>query len=324
VGDFYKKTIRNTDLNGKTVLIRADFNVPLNAHGVISDDYRIRKTLPTIEYARSKGAKKIIIIAHLGRPKGAVNQEFSLKPVATKLKELLHLDVHFAEDCIGEVANKAKQELPDRGILLLENLRFHYEEEANDDKFAKHLAENIDVFIQDGFGIVHRAHASTDAITRHLPSVAGILLEKEVSTITKAIEHPHKPLAVIIGGAKIADKIDLLDRFIEKADFIAVVGAMANTFLLAEGIKVGKSVVDKDSVKDAKEILEKAHQKYLKGHFNLYLPQDVVVSKGIEYKYATRVVDIDHHTWADINSYPKHPTKHSYTVADDELILDIG
>lgn len=323
MGNFYKQTIRQADLKGKTTLIRVDFNVPLNSHGVITDDYRIRKALPTIEYARSKGAK-IVLISHLGRPKSKDDKSCSLKPVATKLQSLLHIPVSFADDCIGKDTKKTIANLKDGEILLLENLRYYPQEEANDAEFAKELAKGCDVFIQDGFGVVHRAHASTSAITKYLPSIAGILLEQEVSTINNAINNPAKPLAVIIGGAKISDKIDLLDVFIEKADFIAVVGAMANTFLLANGIAVGKSLVEKGSINDAKAILKKAKHKATKAKFNFYLPHDVVVAKAIDSSATSRVVDLGQHTWADINAYPKKPLKSSYNVNDDELILDIG
>ena len=323
VGEFYKKTINQTELRSKTVLIRVDFNVPINSHGVITDDYRIRKALPTIEYARSKGAK-IVLISHLGRPKNKDDKSCSLKPVAVKLQSLLHLPVGFAGDCLGSETKKAIAKLNDGDILLLENLRYYAQEEANDAQFAKQLANGCDIFIQDGFGVVHRAHASTQAITRYLPSIAGVLLESEVTTINNAINKPTKPLAVIIGGAKISDKIELLDLFIEKADFIAVVGAMANTFLLAQGIEVGKSLVEKDAIKDAKAIIKKAKLKASSSKFNFYLPHDVLVAKKVDSNANSRVVDIGQHTWADINVYPKKPLKSSYSLNDDELILDIG
>lgn len=323
MGEFSKKTIHQANLKGKTALIRVDFNVPVNNHGVITDDYRIRKALPTIEYARSKGAK-VVLISHLGRPKSSLDKSASLKPVSSRLKDLLHLKVDFADDCVGPVADKAKKNLKDGDILLLENLRYHNEEEQNDDKFAKALAKNCDIFIQDGFGVVHRAHASTSAITKHLPSVAGVLLEKEVTTINNAIKDPKKPLAVVIGGAKISDKIDLLNVFIDKADFVAVVGAMANTFLLADGVPIGSSLVEKDAVNDAKAILKKANTKAQKQAFTFYLPHDVVVSAGKDSKYPTRIVDVNQRTWADIVSYPKKAHKKDYTVADNEWILDIG
>lgn len=323
VGDFHKQTIGQIDLHDKTVLIRTDFNVPIDEYGYISDDYRIRKALPTIEYARSKGAK-IVLISHLGRPKSTKDTQFSLKPVAAKLKDLLHLQVHFIDDCVGKRVQEAKTSLKPGEILLLENLRFYQQEEANDDKFAKDLAKGCDVFVQDGFGVVHREHASTKAITKHLPSYAGVLLEKEVSTITNAIHSPKKPLAVVVGGAKISDKIELLDTLVEKSNFVAVVGAMANTFLLAEGVEIGRSIAEKDEVNEAKRILNKAKAKANKNRFTFYLPHDVVVAKSVNNNVTARVVDINQHTWADINAYPKKPIRSSYTVKHDELILDVG
>lgn len=323
VGAFYKQTIKDVDLNGKTVLIRVDFNVPVNDHGVISDDYRIKKALPTIEYALGKGAK-VVIASHMGRPKGKDDTSCSLKPVSVRLADLLHLPVKFSPDCISKDTKQTIKDLKVGDVLLLENLRYYQEEEKNDDNFAKQLAKGCDVFVQDGFGVVHRAHASTEAITKHLPAYAGVLLEKEVTTINNAINDPKKPLAVVIGGAKISDKIDLLNTFIDKADFVAVVGAMANTFLLAGGIDVGSSLVEKSAVSGAKHILNKAKSKANKAKFTFYLPHDVVVAKGKDAVNPTRVVDINQHTWADINAYPKKPAKSSYSIASNEWILDIG
>lgn len=320
---FYKQTIRDINIKDKTVIIRVDFNVPLNEHGVITDDYRIRQALPTIEHARGMGAK-VVLISHLGRPNSPRDASCSLLACATRLSDLLHLPVKFAMDCVGPSAESAVSKLRPGDIVLLENLRFHPEEELNDVNFAKQLASLGDVFVQDGFGVVHRSHASTDAITRYLPSVAGFLLEREVRVINNSINNPKRPLAVIIGGAKISDKIELLDIFIEKADFVAVVGAMANTFLLAQGIKVGKSVVEKDAIDTAKRIMHKADERSKKERFTLYLPHDVVVSTAVDNKLPTRVVDIESHTWADISSYPKQPSPSAYTVHDEERILDIG
>jgi 3-phosphoglycerate kinase len=320
---FAKKTVLDIDVNNKTVLVRVDFNVPINDMGIITDDYRLRKALPTIEHLRSSGAK-VVLISHLGRPKNKNDASCSLAPIAVKLKDLLHSPVQFVSDCIGSQALKAKKSLNPGDVLLLENVRYYNEEEANDANFAKELAKGADYFVQDGFGVVHRAHASTSAITKYLPSVAGLLLKQEVETITNAIQNPDRPLAVIIGGAKISDKIDLLNIFIDKADYIAVIGAMANTFLLAEGIEVGSSLVEKDKVSQAKDILNKAYDKMRNQRFTFYIPEDVVVAKAKENNAKTRVVDIDHHTWADIQTYPKKPVKSAYTVAGDELILDIG
>jgi phosphoglycerate kinase len=319
---FVKKTIRDVDLQGKTVLVRADYNVPLR-DGVITDDYRIEKSLPTIKYLLEKNCK-IVICSHLGRPKGMVNRDFSLRPVAERLAELAQVAVDFAPDCIGDETTERIKQLQPGTILVLENLRFYNEEEQNDEAFAKKLARGCDIFVQDGFGVVHRAHASTDAVTHYLPSVAGLLLEAEVDTITSVIEDPKRPLFALIGGAKISDKIDMIMRFLDVADVVAIGGAMANTFLLAQGIPVGKSLVEVDEVGLAKEILEKAQAKAREGSFVFYVPQDGVVSTGIDSALPTRIVDWGTHAIADIEHYPKHPPKASSEVAPGEMILDIG
>lgn len=319
---FNKKTIRDIDVNGKRVLVRVDYNVPLK-DGKITDDYRIKKSLPTIQYLLGKNAK-VILCSHLGRPDGQPNSKYSLKPCAARLQKLINRPVQFATDCIGEESKAESQKLKEGEVLLLENLRFYDQEEANDDAFAKQLAQLADVFVQDGFGVVHRAHASTDAVTKYIPSVAGLLLEKEVDTITEVMEKPERPLVAIIGGAKISDKIEILKRFIDIADFVVVGGAMANTFLLAEGIAIGKSLAEKDEVPLAKEIIEMAREKAKKTPFVFYLPQDGVVATDIEHPRFTRIVDWDAHVIAAIQDYPKRPPKNSERVLSSESILDIG
>jgi phosphoglycerate kinase len=320
---FNKKTVRDIDVSEKAVLVRVDFNVPINEKGHITDDYRIEKALPTIEYLIEKKAK-VILCSHLGRPEGKVNLKYSLKPAGKQLAKLLNREVEFADDCVGEEAIAKSTELKPGQVLLLENLRFYPEEEANSDEFGRKLAALAEVFVQDGFGVVHRAHASTDAVARHLPAVAGLLIEKEVDTVTSVMENPDKPLMAIIGGAKISDKIDVLNRFVDIADFVAIGGAMANTFLLAQGIKIGKSVADKDDVPLAKEIIKKAQDKAAKGRFIFYLPQDGVVAKSLDKAAKTRIVDWDAHVIAQIQNYPKIPPQKTSEVMDDELILDIG
>ena len=320
---FNKKTVRDINLEGKRVLLRADYNVPVDKAGHISDDYRIKQSVLTLQYLLKQHCK-IIICSHLGRPKGPDDTTASLKPVAKRLSKLLGHDVGFINDCIGPEVQKAVNALEDGQILLLENVRFHPEEEKNDAGFAKQLAELADIFVQDGFGVVHRAHASTDAITRFVPSVAGLLLEKEVDTITGVMENPKRPLMAVIGGAKIADKLDVLNRFIDIADFVAVGGAMANTFLLAKGIKTGKSLVDKADIHLAEDIMERAKAKAKKQHFIFYLPQDGVVAKKIDEGAKTRIVDWSAHIIAEIENYPKLPPPETGVVDDDELVLDIG
>jgi phosphoglycerate kinase len=317
-----KKTIRDIDITGKTVLLRTDYNVPMK-DGKITDDYRIKQSLETIEYLLSKDCK-IIICSHLGRPKGPKDTDLSLFPVAKRLKQLLDKDVEFVTDCIGPNVERVISKLKNKQVLLLENLRFHKEEEANDDDFAKQLASNAEIFVQDAFGVVHRAHASTVAITHHLPSVAGLLLEREVDTITKAITDPAKPLITIIGGAKIADKIEVLTRFIEISDFVAVGGAMAINFLKAEGIDVGDSLIDKDDIPLAKSIINKAEDVSKTRPFNFIIPFDAVVANKVDPLAPTRIVDWSTQAIADIENYPKRPNYRQTEVLSHEKILDIG
>ena len=321
---FSKKTIRDIHLDGKTVLLRADYNVPVE-DGKVTGDFRIKQSLPTLKYLMEHDCK-IVICSHLGRPKGPGDEEFSLKPVAKRLSELLKHEIKFFSDCIGPEVQAHASELKPKQILLLENLRFYPAEEANDDNFATQLAmaSTAEVFIQDGFGVVHRKHASTDAITRHLPSVAGLLLEREVDTITEVMQKPKRPLAAIIGGAKISDKIDFIKLFIDLADFVAIGGAMANTFLLAEGIATGKSLTEPADVPLARHIIELARAKAKKQPFVFYLPQDGIVAQKLDGPRSTRVVDWDAHVIADIESYPKIPPRSASKVAGDEGIYDIG
>lgn len=320
---FTKKTVRDIDLHGKRVLLRADYNVPVNDDGSISDDYRIKQSLPTIEYLLKQHAR-VIICSHLGRPEGKPDPKLSLQPVAKRLSSLLKRPVAFAADCIGPDAETAVAHLESTHVLLLENLRFHPEEEKNDDEFAATLAKLAEVFVQDGFGVVHRAHASTAAVTHHLPSVAGLLLEREVDTITNVMSNPKLPLMAVIGGAKIADKIDVLTKFIDIADIVAVGGAMANTFLRAEGIDIAQSKVEAEDVPLAKHILKRAHQAAKARRFIFYLPQDGVVAHKIDKAVPTRIVDWSAHVIADVENYPKKPPLKSRQISKDEIILDIG
>lgn len=319
---FTKQTIRDIDLKGKTVLLRADYNVPL-AEGKITDDYRIKQSLPTIEYLLRQNAK-VIICSHLGRPAGPHDTANSLFPVAKRLQQLTDKPVEFATDCVGPAAQKAAAALKPGHVLLLENLRFYKQEEANDKEFAQQLAGLAEVFVQDGFGVVHRAHASTDAITKFLPSVAGLLLEKEVDTITNVMEQPERPLMAIIGGAKIADKIDILQRFIAMADVVAIGGAMANTFLAATGFNVASSLYDKSELTEAHKIMHQAAAEAKKRRFVFAVPHDGVVSSRIDPAAPTRIVDWSSHFIADIENYPKKVPANAIRMHGHEMILDIG
>ncbi len=274
-----KRTIEDLPVQGKRVLLRVDYNVPLNEEGAITDDTRIKETLPTINYLLERGAA-LILCAHLGRPKGQPNPQYSLKPVAKRLEELLRRTVQMAPDCIGPEVEKMAQALQSGGILLLENLRFHPEEEANDPAFAKQLASLADVFVQDAFGAVHRAHASTAGVAALLPSAAGLLLAKEIFYLSKALENPERPFIAILGGAKVSDKIAVIDSLLEKVNGLVIGGAMAYTFLKAQGIGVGNSRVEADKIDLAKSAIKKAQEK----HIQLFLPLDHVVVDKVEPK----------------------------------------
>jgi 3-phosphoglycerate kinase len=323
---FTKKTIRDIDVHGKTVILHGEFDAPLNDDGSsVTSDFRIRCSVPTIRYLQEQDCR-IILISKLGRPDGTVDPKQSLKPVAISLAAILDQEVPFVSDCVGETVKKAAQALQPRGLVMLENLRFHPEEEENSEDFARQIVNDTgaEIFVQDCFALAHRKEAGTDAITRCLPSVAGLHLEAEVDTITKVMENPEKPLAAIVGGAKIADKIEILTKFIEMADFVAVGGAMANTFLVAKGYKVGKSKYEPDDLELAKDILAKAEEKAQKGGFVFFLPHDGVVAKSADKTAQTRLVDWETALIADIQSYPKAPAPETQQVADDEIIFDMG
>ena len=265
---FNKKTVRDVDVKGKKVLVRVDFNVPLKDNGV-GDDTRIRAALPTIQYLLDNGAA-VILCSHLGRPKGGPEAKYSLKPVADYLATLLKKPVAFASDCIGPVAEAAAKVLKPGEVLVLENTRFHAEEEKNDMGMAKQLASLADLFVNDAFGTAHRAHASTEGVTHFLPSVAGFLLEKEIKYLGQAIADPKRPFVTIMGGAKISDKIGVIKNLLKKADSILIGGGMANTFFKAQGYPVGDSLVEDEALETAKELLKEGGQK-------LRLPVDVVL-----------------------------------------------
>ncbi|RHY34221.1 hypothetical protein DYB32_001874 [Aphanomyces invadans] len=307
-------------LQGKRVLVRADLNVPLNKQdpSVITDDTRIREALPTLQYLLQRDAS-VVLCSHLGRPKGQVNEKMRLTPVAKRLSELLGKPIVSVHDCVGPEVDVAKAALTHGEVLLLENLRFHPQEEDNDPAFAKDLAKNIDVFVNDAFGTAHRAHASTEGVTKFIPvSVAGKLLEKELKYLGEAVENPKRPLAAIIGGAKVSTKISVLESLLEKCDKIILGGGMIFTFYRAQvhlnpscfnirvtsraqGISVGKSIVEEDKIDLAKALLDKAKQRGVK----FILPNDVVVADKYDAKAESRVVSI-------------------YNIPDDWLGLDIG
>jgi phosphoglycerate kinase len=291
--------LEEAQVTGKRVLVRVDFNVPM-ADGKVSDDTRLKSALPTIEWLTGKGAR-VILLAHFGRPKGKADASQSLKPVTAPLSDLLGTPVRFAGDCVGRLAEKAVAELKDGDVLLLENTRFHAGEEANDAEFAAQLAALGDAYVNDAFSAAHRAHASTEGVARLLPAYAGLALQRELDHVTAALENPERPLLAVVGGAKVSTKIDLLMNLVTKVNRLFVGGAMANTFLAAKGVDVGKSLYEPDLLATAREIIAAAE----KSGCQLILPEDVVVARELKAKAARRVAGLDE-------------------IARDEMILDCG
>lgn len=278
-----KRTVDALPIQGKRILVRVDYNVPLDEQGAITDDTRIRETLPTLNYLLEKGAA-IILCAHMGRPKGQPNPKYTLQPVAKRLETILKRSVQMAPDCIGEKVQEMAQALKPGDILLLENLRYHAEEEANDSAFAKSLASLAEGFVQDAFGAVHRAHASTSGVAALLPSAAGMLLAKEIFYLTKAMDNPERPFVAILGGSKVSDKIEVIESLLDKVNALVIGGAMAYTFLKAQGIEVGNSKVENDKLDIAKALLKKAKDK----HVQFFLPQDHLIVEQIDPKAASK------------------------------------
>jgi phosphoglycerate kinase len=287
-----KKSVANlteADVAGKRVLVRVDFNVPLDEQGQITDDTRIRAALPTIQELSKKGAK-VILCSHFGRPKGKVVDSMRLTPVAKRLSELLGQEVVMCDDCVGDSVTTAISQLNNGQVALLENLRFHAEEEGNDAEFAKQLASNADLYVNDAFGTAHRAHASTEGVTHYLsPNVAGYLIEKELNYLQNAIENPQRPLAAIIGGSKVSSKIGVIETLLEKCDKLLIGGGMIFTFYKARGLNVGKSLVEEDKLELAKTLEAKAKEKGVE----LLLPTDVVVADKFDKDANSQTVSIE-------------------------------
>ena len=295
-----KKSIRDIDFKGKRVFVRVDYNAPMDKAGNITDDTRIRATLPTLNFLLDQGAS-LVLAAHLGRPKGGPAPEFSLAPVAAHLSSLMGRKVKFAADCVGPVATSAAEALQPGEVLMLENLRFHPEEEKNDPAFAKGLAELADVAVNDAFGVSHRAHASVEGITKFLPMVAGFLMEKELDFLGRAVTDPARPYAAIIGGAKVSDKIGVIANLLTKVDVLLIGGGMANTFFAAQGYSVGKSLVEPDKIPLAKDLIAQAKERGV----TLLLPTDVVAADKFAADAAWRVTTVD-------------------SIGAEEMVLDIG
>jgi phosphoglycerate kinase len=294
------KTIESVDVKGKRVLVRVDLNVPMQA-GVVSDVTRIQRVLPTIRKLVEDGAK-VVVLSHWGRPKDASSADTSLRPVAAKLQELMpSTAVHFVGECVGEEAVRAVNALKPGEVVLLENLRYHAGEKKNDPDFAKRLGELGDIYVNDAFSSAHRAHASIDAITRELPAYAGLLMMAEISALERALEHPKRPAMAIVGGAKVSTKIGVLANLTAKLDVLVVGGAMANTFLLAQGAKIGRSLVEPECVPTVQEIMLRAQQ----SGCEIVLPQDVVVARELQPGAASHVCEVG-------------------AVPPDALILDFG
>lgn len=272
-----KKTVEDIDVSSKRVLVRCDFNVPLDADGNITDENRIQGALPTIQYLIGKGAK-IVLCSHLGRPKGEFNMKYSLAPVAKRLSELLGKEVVMAKDVIGEDAKAKAAALKDGDVMLLENVRFHKEEEKNDPAFAKELASFGDVFVNDAFGTAHRAHASTAGVADYLPAVSGFLIKKEIDFLGNAVSNPKRPFLAILGGAKVKDKIGVINALMDKVDALIIGGGMAYTFLKAKGGSIGDSLLDEERIGYAKEMMQKAEEKGVK----LLLPSENVIADAFD------------------------------------------
>ena len=284
----HKKTIRDIDVKGKKVFVRVDFNVPMDEHQNITNDTRIRATIPTIRHLLDGGAA-VILACHVGRPTEAREPKFSTKPIVARLSELLGHEVKWAPDCVGPEAEKAAAALKPGEVLLLENLRYHKEEKKNDPAFAKQLAALADIAVDDAFGVAHRAHASNVGITSYLETVAGFLMEKEINYIGKTLENPKRPFVAIIGGAKVSDKIGVIENMIDKVDTIIIGGGMAHTFDASKGYPIGDSLCERDKIGLAKELLEKAEKKGVK----VVLPVDVVIADKFAADADTKTVDVD-------------------------------
>jgi phosphoglycerate kinase len=311
-------TVRDIDVNGKRVLERVDFNVPLDGQRQITDDTRIRAALPTIRYLLDHHAA-VILMSHLGRPDGQVVEKLRLTPVAARLAELLQMPVAMAPDCVGPETRQMALGLQPGQVLLLENLRFHKEEEKNDPNFARELASLGEIYVNDAFGTAHRAHASTEGVAHYLPAVAGLLMEKELDYLGGALENPRRPFAAIIGGAKVSDKIRVIDRLIDLVDALLLGGGMANTFFRAEGYDVGDSLVESDKVDVAGSLLAKARQRGL----NVLLPADVVIADRFAADADRRVGTPDSVPtgWRILDVGPKTIQEFGQALADAQTII---
>lgn len=312
-----KKTIRDIDLNGKRVFCRVDFNVPME-DGKVTDDTRIRAAVPTIEYMTEKGAK-VILASHLGRPKGQVNEDMRLTPAAAKLSELLGKNVRKLDVSTGEEVQQAIAEMQDGEVILLENVRFNPGEEKNDPELAKQFADLADVFVNDAFGTAHRAHASTAGIAQYIPGVLGFLLEKELEVLGTALSDPERPFTAIIGGAKVKDKIGVIDNLLDKVDNLLIGGGLSYTFTRAEGYETGKSLVEEDKIDLAKSFIEKAKHK----NVNLYLPTDAVVADEFSADAQTKTVSVSNieEGFMGLDIGPETAARYKQIISDSKFVI---
>lgn len=312
-----KKSVRDIEVSGKKVFVRVDFNVPLE-NGQITDDTRIRETLPTIRFLAEKGAK-VILASHMGRPKGQVVEELRLTPAAARLSELLGKPVAKADESIGDAVKAQIAELNDGDVLLLENVRFHAGEEKNDPELAKSFAELADLYVNDAFGAAHRAHASTEGIAHHLPAVSGLLMEKELDVLGKALHHPERPFTAIVGGSKVKDKIAVIENLLNIADNLLIGGGLSYTFLKAQGYEIGKSLVDNEKLDLTLSFLKKAKEKGV----NLMLPVDIVVGDDFSNDANTKVVPINEipADWEGFDIGPKTRELYADVIAKSKLVV---
>ncbi|MCD7035714.1 phosphoglycerate kinase [Metabacillus sp. GX 13764] len=312
-----KKSVKDVDLKGKTVFCRVDFNVPMN-EGSITDDTRIRAALPTIQYMIEQGAK-VLLASHLGRPKGQVVEELRLNAPAKRLQELLGKDVKKLDEAYGDSVKSEISSMQEGDVILLENVRFYPGEEKNDPELAKQFAELADVFVNDAFGAAHRAHASTAGIAEHIPAVAGFLMEKELEVLGKALSTPERPFTAIIGGAKVKDKIGVIDHLLDKVDNLIIGGGLAYTFIKALGHNVGKSLLEEDKVELAKSFMEKAK----KNGVNFYMPIDVVVADDFSNDANTQIVAIDSipEDWEGLDAGPKSREVYEEVIKKSKLVI---
>ncbi|MQL52225.1 phosphoglycerate kinase [Desulfofundulus thermobenzoicus] len=312
------RTIRDIEVDGKRVLVRVDFNVPLDSQGNVSDDTRIRAALPTIQYLVQHGAK-VILASHLGRPRGKVDDRYRLDPVARRLGELLGKPVVKVNDCVGEEPRAAVAAMGPGDVVLLENVRFYPGEEKNDEHFARQLAELADIYVNDAFGTAHRAHASTEGVARFLPAAAGFLMEKEIKVLGRALADPARPFAAILGGAKVSDKIAVIENLLTRVDRLLIGGGMANTFLAAAGYPMGKSLVEGDRLELARDLMARAKERGVE----LLLPVDLVVAPAAEPDAQPRVVPVDQvpAEWMALDIGPATVESFSRAVGDARTVI---